>query len=371
MNKKSIALFMTCLLIFSACGSAGEQGAQGEQGDKGEKGDAGEISQAAIEAAVEAALTEDEADVGGTLVIYSGRKESLVADVISAFAAETGVEVEVRYAKSAELAGTIALEGAISPADVFLSQDPVSLGIVAKEGLFDVLPEDILDNVPAFAVDQRGFWVGTSGRSRSLVVDTRDVSDAELPGDIYGLNNEVFRGRLGLAPTNSSFIAMVSCMIEQDGEEKVSEWLTAINGLGYTEYPKNSPKVAAAAAGELDIGMINHYYTLRVLAEAGDTPIKNVFLDGGCGAMVMPAGAGVLSSSQNKPAAMAFIEYLHSTSAQEHFTNTVFEFPLVSSVTPNELLPNIDTLNSPENLNWSALALWQEKAVELIAKAGF
>jgi len=371
MIKKLIPLFMTCLLIFSACGSAGEQGAQGEQGDKGEKGDAGEISQAAIEAAVEAALTEDEADVGGTLVIYSGRKESLVADVISAFAAETGVEVEVRYAKSAELAGTIALEGAISPADVFLSQDPVSLGIVAKEGLFDVLPEDILDNVPAWAVDQRGFWVGTSGRSRSLVVDTRDVSDAELPGDIYGLNNEVFRGRLGLAPTNSSFIAMVSCMIEQDGEEKVSEWLTAINGLGYTEYPKNSPQVAAAAAGELDIGMINHYYTLRVLAEAGDTPIKNVFLDGGCGAMVMPAGAGVLSSSQNKPAAMAFIEYLHSTSAQEHFTNTVFEFPLVSSVTPNELLPNIDTLNSPENLNWSALALWQEKAVELIAKAGF
>lgn len=46
MNKKSIALFMTCLLIFSACGSAGEQGEQGEQGDKGEKGDAGEISQA-------------------------------------------------------------------------------------------------------------------------------------------------------------------------------------------------------------------------------------------------------------------------------------------------------------------------------------
>ncbi|MCH1415557.1 MAG: extracellular solute-binding protein [Candidatus Actinomarina sp.] len=368
MSKKSIALFMTCLLIFSACGSAGEQGVQG---DKGEKSDAGEISQAAIEAAVEAALTEDEADVDGTLVIYSGRKESLVSNVISAFALETGVEVEVRYAKSAELAGTITLEGAISPADVFLSQDPVSLGIVAKEGLFEVLPEDILDNVPAWAVDQRGFWVGTSGRSRALVVDTRDVSDAELPGDIYGLNNEVFRGRLGLAPTNSSFIAMVSCMIEQDGEEKVSEWLTAINGLGYTEYPKNSPQVAAAAAGELDIGMINHYYTLRVLAEAGDTPIKNVFLDSGCGAMVMPAGAGVLSSSQNKPAAMAFIEYLHSTSAQEHFTNTVFEFPLVSSITPNELLPNIDTLNSPENLNWSALAIWQEKAVELIAKAGF
>jgi iron(III) transport system substrate-binding protein len=195
--------------------------------------------------------------------------------------------------------------------------------------------------------------------------------DSELPGDIYGLANEKFRNRLGLAPTNSSFIAMVACMIESDGEEKVLEWLTAINGLGYGEYPKNSPQVAAAAAGELDIGMINHYYTLRVLAEDAGAPIKNVYLDGGCGAMVMPAGVGILSSSQNKSAAMAFIDFLHSQSAQETFTNTVYEFPLVAGIQPNALLPDIDSLNSPSNLNWSALALWQEKAVELIAQAGF
>ena len=370
MNKKSISLLVACLMVFTAC-AGGESGEAGPQGEQGEKGEAGEISQAALDAAVEAALAEEEAAVEGSLVIYSGRKESLVADVIAAFAAETGVAVEVRYDKSAALAGTLVLEGAISPADVFLSQDPISLGVVAKEGLFDVLPADILDNVPAWAVDQRGYWVGTSGRSRSLVVDTRDTTDAEMPSDIYGLNDEKFRGRLGLAPGNSSFIAMVACMIELDGEEKVAEWLKAINGLGYTEYPKNSPQVAAADAGELDIGMINHYYTLRVLAENGDSPVKNIYLDGGCGAMVMPAGAGVLSSSQNKPAAMAFIEYLHSTSAQEHFTNTVFEFPLVPGITPNALLPEIDSLNSPQDLNWSALALWQEKAVELIAKAGF
>lgn len=367
MNKKSISLLVACLMVFTACAA----GDAGEAGPQGEKGDAGEISQAALDAAVEAALAEPEAEVGGKLVIYSGRSESLVSDIIAGFAAESGVEVEVRYAKSTALSGTLVLEGAISPADVFFSQDPVSLGVVAKEGLFDVLPDSLLDNVPAWAVDQRGYWVGTSGRSRSLVVDTRDTTDAEMPSDIYGLNDEKFRGRLGLAPGNSSFVAMVACMIEADGEEKVAEWLTAINGLGYTEYPKNSPQVAAAAAGELDIGMINHYYTLRVLAEAGDTPVKNVYLDGGCGAMVMPAGAGVLSSSQNKPAAMAFIEYLHSTSAQEAFTNNVFEFPLVAGITPHPLLPEIESLNSPENLNWSALSIWQEKAVELIAQAGF
>ena len=200
MNKKFIALISVLLMVFAACASEGEQG---PQGPAGEAGPAGEVSQEAIDAAVEAALTEPEAEVGGTLVIYSGRKESLVADVIAAFEASSGVDVEVRYAKSAALAGTLELEGAISPADVFFSQDPVSLGVVAKAGLFDRLPADLLDNVPSWAVDRNGFWVGTSGRSRSLVIDTRDVSDAEMPSDIYGLADEKFRNRLGLAPTLS------------------------------------------------------------------------------------------------------------------------------------------------------------------------
>lgn len=375
MNKKLTVTLIALMMVLTACtptaGEAGEAGPAGEQGPAGAQGPAGEVSQEAIDAAVQAALAEPEAEVGGTLVIYSGRKESLVADIIAEFAATSGVEVQVRYAKSPALAGTVVLEGAISPADVFFSQDPVSLGVIAKEGLFDRLPDSVLDNVPAWAVDKNGYWVGTSGRSRSLVVDTRDVTDAELPGDIYGLADEKFRNRLGLAPTNGSFLAMVACMIESDGEEKVLDWLTTINGLGYGEYPKNSPQVAAAAAGELDIGMINHYYTLRVLAEDPSAPVKNVYLDGGCGAMVMPAGVGILSSSQNKPAAMAFVEFLHSKSAQETFTNTVYEFPLVAGIEPNALLPDINSLNSPSNLNWSALALWQEKAVELIAQAGY
>ena len=319
----------------------------------------------------EVTLSEPKSELSRTLVIYSGRKESLVREIISEFVHTSGVKVDVRYANSAELSGTLILEGMNSPADIFFSQDPISLGKVAKEGLFDQLPLNILENVPNWAIDKNNYWVGTSGRSRSLVIDVRDVEESELPNDIYGLADEKFRNRLGLAPTNSSFIAMVACMLELDGEEKVLNWLTKINGLGYVEYPKNSPQVAAVAAGELDIGMINHYYTLRVLAENGDEPIKNVYLDEGCGAMVMPAGIGILSSSQNKPEALAFIEFLHSKSVQETFTNTVYEFPLVKGIQPNTLLPDINSLNAPTNLDWSALSLWQEKAVELIAQAGF
>ena len=119
MNKKFIALISVMLMVFAACASEGEQGAQGPAGEAGPAGPAGEVSQEAIDAAVEAALAEPEAEVGGTLVIYSGRKESLVADVIAAFEASSGVDVEVRYAKSAALAGTLELEGQLAQLTYF------------------------------------------------------------------------------------------------------------------------------------------------------------------------------------------------------------------------------------------------------------
>ena len=66
-------------------------------------------------------------DTESSLVIYSGRQESLVSEIFTEFTNETGIKVEVRYAKSNELAGTIILEGENSPADIFYSQDPVNI----------------------------------------------------------------------------------------------------------------------------------------------------------------------------------------------------------------------------------------------------
>jgi ABC-type thiamine transport system substrate-binding protein len=129
-----------------------------------------------------------------SLVIYSGRQESLVSEIFTKFTNETGIKVEVRYAKSNELAGTIILEGENSPADIFYSQDPVSLSLVASEGLFDNISESTLEKVPSWAVDSNGLWVGVSGRSRSLVVKSSYQLDNEVPNSLYDLNQEKYRG---------------------------------------------------------------------------------------------------------------------------------------------------------------------------------
>ena len=84
-------------------------------------------------------------EASGPITVYSGREEELVAPLFTMFTEETGIEVEVRYGDSAELAATIAEEGDNSPADVFFAQDPGSLGAVDAQ--LEQLPQETLDRV--------------------------------------------------------------------------------------------------------------------------------------------------------------------------------------------------------------------------------
>ena len=251
-------------------------------------------------------------DDSTNLTIYSGRNQEIVQPLFDLFTEQTGIELSVRYADSIDLAATIREEGANSPADVFFSVDPASLGAVAEAGLFRTLPRTVLDLVPSRFADRDGRWVGTSGRSRSVVYDTSLVEPADLPTDLQGFTDPSWKGRLGIAPTNGSFVASVAAMILIDGEAATAEWLEGIAANHPATYPKNSVIVSAVDGGEVAAGLVNHYYLLRLQAEKGDTVAANHFLSGGAGALVMPAGAGILSTSDDPAAAERFVEFLLS-----------------------------------------------------------
>ena len=285
----------------------------------------------------------------GELVIYSGRSESLVGPIIDQFEKATGVAVSVKYGSTGEIAATLVEEGENTPADVFFAQDPAGLGAVAAAGALAVLDDSILDRVPDWARSRDGLWVGISGRARTVVYNTENVDPSELPSTLQGFTDPVWSGRIGWAPTNGSFQAMVTAMRVEWGEARTRDWLDAIQANEARVYPGNTPIVAATAAGEVDVGFVNHYYLHRFLAEEGESfTARNHHLGGGGpGSMVMVAGAAILEDAANRRNAELFLEFMLSPVAQQYFAGQTHEYPLVEGVTISRLITSAAELNIP------------------------
>jgi iron(III) transport system substrate-binding protein len=310
---------------------------------------------------------------GGSLTVYSGREEELVEPLFERFEEETGIEVEVRYGDSAELAATIAEEGGNSPADVFFAQDPGSLGAVEAQGLLARLPDSVLDRVPERFRDPDGHWVGTSGRARVVVYNTELVSEDELPESVFDLTDAKWKGKIGLPPTNASFQAFVSAMILDRGEERTREWLRALKANEPRLYEKNTPVVEAAASGEIEVGLVNHYYLYLVKEEQPDAPIANHYLRGDDpGALVSVAGAAILESADNADAARRFVEFLLSDESQRFYVDEAeeAEYPLVAGIDAKEGLPPLDELQGPQ-IALDDLGPQLERTLELLNEVGF
>ena len=312
-------------------------------------------------------------DDDSTLTIYSGREEEIVEPLLDRFEEETGIEIEVRYGDSAELAATIAEEGGNSPADVFFAQDPGSLGAVEAQGLLAQLPDSILNRVDDRFRDPDRHWVGTSGRVRVVVYNTDEVTEDELPSSVFDVTDEAWRGKIGVAPTNASFQAFVSAMVIAEGEERTREWLEALRANEPKLYDGNTPIVEAAASGEVEIGLVNHYYLYLVKEEQPEAPIANHFLPrDDPGALVSVAGAAVLDGSDQEDEARRFVEYLLSDEGQRFYVDEAeeAEYPLVDGIEPKAGLPPLDELEGPD-VELGDLGAELEETLELLNELGY
>ncbi len=324
-------------------------------------------------AAVASALTlaacgGDDADDG--LVVYSGRNQELVGDLLKRYQDDTGAKLQIRYGDSSDLAATLLEEGENSPADVFLSQDAGALGAVQAKGLLAPLPQPVLDAVePRFRSDE-GRWVGLTGRARVIAYDKRELKPADLPRSVFDVPQKEWRGRVGWAPTNPSFESFVTAMRRLKGEPAAREWLEAMVANDTKTYPNNIAVRDAIANGEIDIGLINHYYVAEAVAEEGaDYPV-GVFSppNRDVGALVNVSGAAIVAGTKRSAEARKLVEYLLSRKGQEYFAKVTKEYPLAAGVQPDPALTPFAQINSPE-IDLSELAGLQE-TVELIQETG-
>jgi iron(III) transport system substrate-binding protein len=306
------------------------------------------------EGEAEADPTADEAGFSagtGDFTLYSGRNETLVGPLVEKYAEETGITVDTRYGGTGELAATILEEGQDTPASLFFSQDAGALGLLADEGRFATLPSELLDRVEERFRDPEGRWVGVTGRARVLAYNVDTVAEDDLPASARDLIDPAWSGRVGWAPENASFQAFITAFRLIDGEDAVRSWLEAMIANGAVNFgDSNISVVQAIANGEIDAGLVNHYYVYAVGREAGeDFPVANHFFAAGDpGSLINVAGIGLIEGADDADAALAFADYLLSDEAQEYFATETFEYPLIEGVAPPEGLVPLNEIGHPD-----------------------
>jgi iron(III) transport system substrate-binding protein len=299
----------------------------------------------------EAEPGEDFSAGTGDFTLYSGRNETLVGPLIEQYAEETGVSIDTRYGGTGELAATILEEGEDTPASLFFSQDAGALGLLADEGRFETLPAELLDRVEERFRDPEGRWVGVTGRARVLAYNTDTVSKDKLPASVRDLTDPAWAGRVGWAPENASFQAFITAFRLIDGDDAVRGWLEAMIANGTVNFgDSNSAIVQAIGNGEIDAGLVNHYYLYAVGREAGEGfPVANHFFAGGDpGSLINVAGIGLIEGANEENAALAFVDYLLSEEAQEYFATETFEYPLIEGVAAPEGLVPLSEIAHPD-----------------------
>ncbi|OUD01798.1 iron ABC transporter substrate-binding protein [Streptomyces swartbergensis] len=315
-----------------------------------------------------AACGSGDKDSGGegdasSLVIYSGRNEKLVKPLLDKLEKAVGAEVEVRYGDSAELAAQILEEGDRTKAGLFFSQDAGALGALSKEGMLRKLPSATLDQVDEAYRGSGGDWVGLSGRVRVIAYNPDQVGEDEVPDSVFDVVKPEWKGKVGFAPTNASFQAFVTGMRVLKGDDATREWLQELKANGARTYAHNLATLDAVEAGEVSLGLVNHYYWYERVAEKGEDKVNSKlhFLPGeDPGALVNVAGAGILKESGQSETAQKAVDYLLSKEAQTYFADRTKEYPLAAGVTSSvEELPAFESLESPD-IDLGKLASLQE-----------
>ncbi|MCD1267434.1 extracellular solute-binding protein [Microbacterium sp. MEC084] len=304
------------------------------------------------------------------LVVYNAQHEELTQEWADAFTEETGIQVVLRNGDDSELANQLAQEGEASGADVFLTENSPAMSLVEEAGLFAPLDQEILAAVPEAYRPASGLWTGIAARSTVAVYNPDLISEDELPASLLDLAEPEWQGRWGAAPAKADFQAIISAVLETQGEDGARAWLEGM-AENVTEYRNNIVTMKAVNAGEIPLGVIYHYYWFRdqnkAAEDSGNTEL-HYFRNQDPGAFVSVSGGGVLANAPHADEAQQFLAFITGEEGQRILGEGYsFEYPVVPGAPTRDGLPALETLEAPV-IDPSTLN--GPKVIELMTEAG-
>lgn len=311
--------------------------------------------------------------------LYSYRQPFLIQPLLEAFTAQSGIKVNVVFARKGMLE-RIKAEGANSPADAVLTVDIGRLSDMVDAGVLAPVKSKVLEaNIPAAYRHPQGLWFGLTTRARILFVS----KDRVKPGEVTSyedLADPKLKGRVCIRSGKHLYnISLLASIILHKGEAAAESWLRGLKA-NLARKPQGNDRAQAKAVyeGVCDVGIANTYYMGKMQTndkkpeqKAWAEAVRVVFPNqAGRGTHVNISGAAVLKGSKRKADAIRLIEYLSSAPAQKIYAEQNFEYPVKAGVKLHPLVKSWGDF-TPDSANLSQISAHRAEAARLIDKTGF
>lgn len=304
-----------------------------------------------------------------TVRVYSGRHYDL-EEAFGEYAAETGVDVEFLYGGDAELRERLRTEGEDTLADVFMTVDAANLQIAADQDLLQPMDSEVVAGLPENIVHGDQLWVGLSKRVRTIMYQPDRVDPSEL-STYEDLADPKWQGRLCMRNSNNVYTqSLVASLIHHHGYEGAREIVEGWVANDTQILSNDIVILETIAAGGCDVGITNHYYLARLLADDPEFPVQPFWANQeGRGVHVNISGAGVTVAADNPDLAVDLIEWL-ATDGQESFVYGNHEYPVNPDVEPPPLVREWGTFKE-DPVNAAEFASLNADAIRLMNEAGY
>ena len=288
------------------------------------------------------------------LNLYSARHYQTDEALYDNFTKATGIRIQRVEADDAGILARLKAEGNASPADVILLVDAARLWRGEQEGLFQPVKSAVLEQrVPpqlrGAQTAQGAQWFGMSTRARLVIYDKSRLKASDV--DTYQkLADPALKGMLcvrsGSHPYN---LSLFGSMLEHLGAAATETWLKGlVANMARSPRGGDTDQIKGVATGECGVALANSYYFARLMRSANAEDKATVEKVGVMfpnqatwGTHVNVAGAAVARNAKNRDAAVQFLEYLVSDSAQRYFADGNNEYPVVPGAKPNAALSSL------------------------------
>ncbi len=318
------------------------------------------------------------------LNLYSARHYQTDEALYAEFTKQTGIKINRIEADDNALLERLRSEGKNSPADVILMVDAARLWRAEIDGLFQPIQSKVLDaripkNFRSNDIGKGSQWFGFSSRARVIVYDKASINPKTI--DTYEkLAEPANKGKVCTRSGSHPYmLSLIGAMYELQGEAKTEAWAKGmVANMARAPKGGDTDQIRAVASGECGVVLTNSYYLARLMRSTKPADMQVVAKVGliwpnqnGSGTHMNISGGGVASNAPNKAAAIKFLEYLASDSAQQYFANGNNEWPIVKSVkTSNEALNKLGSFKQ-ENVSIAAIGKNQIHAQKILDRVSY